>query len=125
MEHYKLIRRRHFIDGLSVRAIAGELGHSRETVVKALKHAIPPGHRRSQPANRPVMEPLSAIVEAWLEQDRQRPRRQRHTTRRSGAACGIACLRPARQRHRPRSATGTAATNNPAAFRAAGLKRRQ
>lgn len=82
VEHYELIRRRHFIDGLSVRAIAQELGHSRKTVAKALRHAIPPGYRRSQPANRPVMGPFSAIVEAWLEQDRQRPRKQRHTAQR-------------------------------------------
>ena len=100
VEHYELIRRRHFIDGLSVRAIAGELGHSRKTVVKALKHAIPPGYRRSQPANRPVMDPFSAIVEAWMEQDRQRPRKQRHTAQRiyerlreehqfTGASCTV------------------------------------
>ena len=46
VEHYELIRRKHFIDGMSARTIAQELGHSRKTIAKALKHAVPPGYRR-------------------------------------------------------------------------------
>lgn len=82
VEHYELIRRKHFVDGLSGRAIAAELGHSRKTVSKALEHAVPPGYRRSEPAACPVMDPVSSIVDAWLEQDRQRPPKQRHTAQR-------------------------------------------
>ncbi len=82
VEHYELIRRKHFIDGLSARSIAEELGHSRKTIAKALKHAIPPGYRRSQPASCPVMDQFAPIVDAWLQQDRQRPPKQRHTAQR-------------------------------------------
>lgn len=82
VDHYELIRRKHYIDGQSARAIAEELGHSRKTIAKALKHAIPPGYRRAQPVSCPVMDKFASIVDAWLEQDRQRPAKQRHTAQR-------------------------------------------
>ena len=82
VEHYELIRRKHFIDGQSARAIALELGHARKTIAKAIKHAIPPGYRRVVPAACPVMDKFGSIVDAWLQQDRQRPRKQRHTAQR-------------------------------------------
>jgi DNA-binding CsgD family transcriptional regulator len=82
VEHYELIRRKHFIDGMSARAIAEELGHSRKTIGKALKHAVPPGYRRALPVPCPVMDKFASIVDAWLEQDRQRPAKQRHTAQR-------------------------------------------
>jgi len=82
VDQYELIRRKHFIDGMSRRAIARELGHSRKTIVKALEHPIPPGYRRSKPVNCPVMDRFAGIVDAWLEEDLQRPRKQRHTAQR-------------------------------------------
>jgi len=82
VEHYELIRRKFFMDGMSARAIAEELGHSRKTIGKALKHAVPPGYRRAQPVPCPVMDKFASIVDAWLEQDRQRPPKQRHTAQR-------------------------------------------
>jgi len=36
---YELIRRKHFVDGQSGRAIAEELGHSRKTVTAEKQHA--------------------------------------------------------------------------------------
>lgn len=42
VEHYELIRRKSFIDGISAPVIAQELGHSRKTIAKALEHATPP-----------------------------------------------------------------------------------
>jgi len=82
VEHYELIRRKHFIDGMSSRAIAHELGHSRKTIAKALRQAVPPGYRRAVPAACPVMDKFASIVEAWREQDQQRPAKQRHTAQR-------------------------------------------
>ena len=40
---YDLIRRKHLIDGMSLRAISRELGHARNTVAKATANPIPPG----------------------------------------------------------------------------------
>lgn len=42
VEHYELIRRKFFIDGISAPVIAQELDHSRKTIAKALEHAAPP-----------------------------------------------------------------------------------
>lgn len=82
VEHYELIRRKHFVDGMSGRAIAKELGHSRKFVKKALTHAIPPGYRQSKPKPRPKLDPVGPIIDAWLEEDLTRPLKQRHTAQR-------------------------------------------
>jgi len=82
LDHYELIRRKHLIDGQSIRAISRSLGHSRKTIRKALAHPTPPGYQRAQPAPSPVMESVIKIVDAWLEQDHDRPRKQRHTAQR-------------------------------------------
>lgn len=82
MEHYELIRGKVLIDGLSRRAVARELGHSRKTVDKALAEAMPPGYRQQQPRKQPVLEPVKAVIDAWLEEDQRRPRKQRHTAQR-------------------------------------------
>jgi transposase len=82
VDHYELIRRKHFVDGLSVRAISRELGHSRRTIRKALMHGSPPGYQRRQPVVSPVMDPVTKILEAWLELDKTRPAKQRHTAQR-------------------------------------------
>ena len=46
VDPYELIRRKHLVDGLSIRAINRELGHSRKTIRKALAHETPPGYQR-------------------------------------------------------------------------------
>lgn len=79
VEHYELIRRKHFVDGLSQRAIAKELGHSRKFVKKALKHPVPPGYQQSKPKPRPILDPVRPLIDAWLEEDLSRPVKQRHT----------------------------------------------
>jgi transposase len=79
---YDLIRRKHFIDGESARAIAKELGHSRTTVAKAIANPVPPGYRLSEPRVRPAIERYRAIIDAWLKEDQSRPRKQRHTAQR-------------------------------------------
>jgi transposase len=79
---YELVRRKFFLDGMSQRAIAEELGHSRKTVAKAIAHAVPPGYRLAEPRLRPAIEPYRAIIDAWREEDRARPRKQRHTAQR-------------------------------------------
>jgi transposase len=82
VDHYELIRRKHFVEGLSARAIARELGHSRKTVAKAIANPIPPGYRLSQARPKPVLEPVRHIIDAWLEQDRTQRPKQRHTIQR-------------------------------------------
>lgn len=82
VEHYELIRRKFLIDGMSQRAIAQELGHSRKTIAKAIARAVPPGYRMKQPRRKPAIAAFSEIVQAWLSEDEGRPRKQRHTAQR-------------------------------------------
>ena len=82
VDHYELIRRKHLIDGMSLRAISRELGHSRKTIRKVLAYGTPPDYQRRHPVALPVMDPVAGFVEAWLEQDEKRPAKQRHTAQR-------------------------------------------
>ena len=75
VDHYEIIRRK-VRDGMSQRDVAKELGHSRNTVAKALKYAIPPGYRLSQPRTKPAIEPYSHIIDVWLESDKKVKRKQ-------------------------------------------------
>ena len=100
VDDYELIRRKHLIDGMSQRAIAQELGHARNTVAKAITHLIPPGYRLSEARSKPQIDPVKPIIDAWLLEDRTKPRKQRHTAQRiferlrdeygfTGVACTI------------------------------------
>jgi transposase len=82
VEHYELIRRKVLVEGLSQRAAARALGHSRKTVAKALALRLPPGYRLQEPRPRPVLAPVQGILDAWLEQNETAPPKQRQTARR-------------------------------------------
>lgn len=76
VDHYEIIRRK-VRDGISQREVAKELGHSRNTVAKAVKYAIPPGYRLSQPRSKNVITPFAHIIDTWLEADKKVRRKQR------------------------------------------------
>jgi len=82
VDDYDRIRRELLIEGKSQREVARELGHSRHTVKKALEYGTPPGYRRKKPPHRPAVGPMTHIIDAWLEVDMKRPRKQRHTAQR-------------------------------------------
>ncbi|MHC4406800.1 MAG: IS21 family transposase [Planctomycetota bacterium] len=82
MDDYELIRRKHLVDGMSQRAVARELGYARNSVAKAIANPIPPGYRLSQPRAQPKIDPVKPIIDAWLAEDRTKPRKQRHTAQR-------------------------------------------
>ncbi len=82
MELYLKVRRAHFQDGLSGRAIAREFGISRDSVAKMLAYSEPPGYRRSVPVKRPKLGAFTDQIDIWLAEDKTRPRKQRHTARR-------------------------------------------
>ena len=70
-------------EGRSQREIARELGISRNTVAKyASKGDFSPEPPVARPRTSPTMEPYARAVRSWLEGDRDRPRKQRHTARR-------------------------------------------
>ena len=82
MEIYGRVRRAVRVEGRSQRAVAREFGLSRETVRKMLQYAVPPGYQRQQPIKRPKLGPWLGVIDAILNDDKQRPPKQRHTSRR-------------------------------------------
>ncbi len=82
MELYVQVRRSVCVEGLSEREAARRFGIARETVRKMLRYRIPPGYRRSKPARRPKLEAFTGIIDQILTDDRERPRKQRHTAQR-------------------------------------------
>ena len=82
MEIYGRVRRAVRVEGKSQRAVAREYGLSRETVRKMLQYAVPPGYQRQQPIKRPKLGPWLGVIDAILDDDKQRPVKQRHTAKR-------------------------------------------
>jgi transposase len=81
VELFERIRIDHRQEGLSIRDLAKRHRVHRRTVRQALASAIPPPRARSTRAS-PVTGPWVATIRAWLEGDRDAPRKQRHTARR-------------------------------------------
>ena len=82
MEIYGRIRRAVLVESKSERTVAREFGVARETVRKMLRYAVPPGYRRQQPPKRPKLGPWVGVIDAILENDKQQPKKQRHTAKR-------------------------------------------
>lgn len=82
MDLYLKVRHAHFEEGLSGRQIARDFGISRDSVAKMLAYSEPPGYRRTAPIRRPKLDPFVAIIDGWLSEDKNRPRKQRHTAKR-------------------------------------------
>lgn len=76
------IRIAHVLQGMSIREIARVMGHSRKTVRKALEDPSPPVYRRTKPPAEPVIGPVKEIIGRWIEEDLDRPKKQRHTAHR-------------------------------------------
>jgi transposase len=82
VELYGRVRRAVFVEGKSQRAVAQEFGVARETVRKMLRYSAPPGYRREQAVKRPKLGPWLGAIDAILEDDKNRPIKQRHTAKR-------------------------------------------
>jgi transposase len=82
VEIYGRVRRAVRVEGRSQRAVAREFGLSRETVRKMLQYAVPPGYQRQQPIKRPKLGAWLGVIDAILNDDKQRPPKQRHTSKR-------------------------------------------
>ena len=76
VDDYGAIRRAHR-DGMSIRRIARDLGHTRITVRKALKNPEPAAKVRDRPA--PKLGPFQAAIDQILKDDESAPPKQRHT----------------------------------------------
>jgi transposase len=82
MVDIEFIRKKHFVDGWSIRKISRHLGIARQTVRKALASTAIPRYRLTKSRPCPVMAPFQDVITAWLEADRTAPPKQRHTAKR-------------------------------------------
>lgn len=82
MVDIEFIRKKHFVDGWSVRRISRQLRLARQTVRKALHRTEPPRYEREHALPRRVVGPFEPVIERWLAEDREAPPKQRHTAKR-------------------------------------------
>ena len=75
MDQYEHIRTAHRVYKKSIRQIARETGHTRQTVRKALQ-GLSPKYRRKENPGCAVMDSVAEVVERWLKSDQEESRKQ-------------------------------------------------
>jgi transposase len=78
VDDYGAIRRAHR-DGVSIRRIARQFGHSRRIVRHALSHAEPHPDPLTRNRSSPKLGPFYEVIDQILSDDETAPRKQRHT----------------------------------------------
>jgi len=81
MDQYEMIRTAHRVYGENISEMAKTTGHSRNTIKKAIR-GEPWGYKERNHQPFPVLEKYMAIIDGWLRDDGDRPKKQRHTARR-------------------------------------------
>jgi transposase len=82
VELYARVRHAVLIEGISERSAAERFGINARTVSKMLKFSVPPGYVRTKPPFRPKLEAFVGVIDAILAADKDRPKKQRHTSKR-------------------------------------------
>ena len=82
VELYGRVRHAVRIEGLSCREAARRFGIDPRTVAKMLLFSVPPGYRRSRSPARPKLDRFVGIIDQILVEDKARPAKQRHTSKR-------------------------------------------
>jgi transposase len=82
VELYARVRHAVRIEGISERAAAERFGINARTVSKMLKFSVPPGYVRQKPPFRPKLAEFISVIDAMLAADKDRPKKQRHTSKR-------------------------------------------
>jgi transposase len=82
VELYAKVRYAVRIEGLSKRGAARRFGIDPRTVGKMMEFSVPPGYRRSKPPAKPKLGPFIAIIDGILAEDKGRPKKQQHTSKR-------------------------------------------
>ena len=82
VELYARVRHAVQIEGISRRAAAERFGINARTVSKMLKFSVPPGYVRRKSPFRPKLEEFIGVIDAILAADKDRPKKQRHTSKR-------------------------------------------
>ena len=78
MEDKELIRRLVNIQGMSQREVHRRFGWSRDSIAEAIKNPEPNSYTLQAPRPRPITDPFVPLVKQWPEEDKAKPRKQRH-----------------------------------------------
>src|SRR6185312_7182283 len=82
MERWVEIRRRVLTQELSKRGACREYNIDWRTLRRILEHAEPPGYQLAEPRRKRKLADFLPLIHEILEQDRQAPKKQRHTAQR-------------------------------------------
>jgi len=82
MQWWTDIRRKVLVEQVSKRKVMAEYGIHAKTLNRILANPKPPGYRMDKPRPKPVIGPFIDRIEEILKQDRDVPRKQRHTAKR-------------------------------------------
>src|ERR1700675_908201 len=82
VELYAQVRYAVQIEGVSRREAARRFGIDPRTVAKMMAFSVPPGYRRRKAPARPKLDPFIGVIDRILEEDKSRPAKQRHTSKR-------------------------------------------
>jgi transposase len=78
VDQYSYIRTAHRVYGKKIKQIARETGHSKNTIKKVLRGEFS-GYKPRVEQPYPILGPYLNIIDQWLQDDKQRPKKQRHT----------------------------------------------
>jgi len=79
MEEKELIRKLVIVQGLSQREVNRRFGWSRDSIADAIRNPELNAYTLKVPRPRPQTDPILPLVKQWLEEDKSKPRKQRHT----------------------------------------------
>jgi len=82
VELFEQIRRDRRHGDLSIRELAEKHGVHRRAVRQALASSMPPPRKTYPPRPRPATDPFASVIDGWLRDDQDAPKKQRHTARR-------------------------------------------
>jgi transposase len=82
VEDYEAIRRAYYNDHMSIRAIRRLMGHSRDTIRKAIVQAGPQPYQLKQPRAAPVLGAFLEKIDKLLEESDKQRQKQRYTAHR-------------------------------------------
>lgn len=82
VEQFEQIRRDRAREGMSIRALAAKHGVHRRAVRQALASPVPPPKRTPKSRPAPKLGEYRELIDRWLVDDVDAPRKQRHTAKR-------------------------------------------
>ena len=80
MDEKAQIRYAVLVEGKSRRQVARETGYSRNTIRKMINDSNRPRYRLTEPRPYPVLGPYKVLLDGWVKEDAQKPKKQRRTT---------------------------------------------